>query len=214
MTRNSPGRFLFVLRDGGGTVPPELALARRVAAAGHQVRILAPRSLQGKVEGAGCSFLPYRRSPDRDPRQPTAEGRAGSPAATVISASRPYADDVQEALDAMPADVIAADYILFGACSHDLSAPGPRTAPFRIRVSPRTGASRAGERRAGRFDSPTPLEPESAGAEHDAPPLRSASGQVDHEPGAALPAAAHPQQPGFRPAGNTARQCRVLWASA
>jgi UDP:flavonoid glycosyltransferase YjiC (YdhE family) len=115
MTRNSPGRFLFVLWDGGGTVPPELALARRVAAAGHQVRILAPRSLQGKVEGAGCSFLPYRRSPDRDPRQPTAEGRAGSPAATVISASRPYADDVQEALDAMPADVIAADYILFGA---------------------------------------------------------------------------------------------------
>jgi MGT family glycosyltransferase len=115
MTRSSPGRFLFVVWDGGGTVPPELALARRVAAAGHQVRILAPRSLQTKVEGAGCSFLAYRRSPDRDPRQPTAKGKAGSPAATVIAASGPYADDVQEALAAAPADVVAADYILFGA---------------------------------------------------------------------------------------------------
>jgi hypothetical protein len=40
----SPARqFLFVLWDGGGTVPPELALARRVAARGHSVHILAPQ---------------------------------------------------------------------------------------------------------------------------------------------------------------------------
>jgi UDP:flavonoid glycosyltransferase YjiC (YdhE family) len=153
VTRSSPGRFLFVLWDGGGTVPPELALARRVAAAGHQVRILAPRSLQTKVEDAGCSFLPYRRSPDRDPRQPTAKGKAGSPAATVIAASGPYADDVKEALGAMPADVVAADYVLFGASVAAESAgvpcaalvptvyplPAPGLPPFGSGFSPARG---------------------------------------------------------------------------
>jgi UDP:flavonoid glycosyltransferase YjiC (YdhE family) len=45
--------FLFTLWAGGGNVPPQLALAGRLARLGHRIRVLAPEVLRQRIEGAG-----------------------------------------------------------------------------------------------------------------------------------------------------------------
>ena len=108
-------RFLFVLWDGGGTIPPALAVARRVIASGQRVRVLGPRSIEDKVKALGADFSPYLRAPDRDPKNPDQGGKAGSPASVAIAACAEYADDVQATIASSPVDLIVADYILTGA---------------------------------------------------------------------------------------------------
>jgi hypothetical protein len=48
--------YLFALTDGGGTVPPELGLARRLVERGHQVDVLAEDSMAGHVALTGATF--------------------------------------------------------------------------------------------------------------------------------------------------------------
>jgi UDP:flavonoid glycosyltransferase YjiC (YdhE family) len=115
MKAENSKRFLFVLWDGGGTIPPELALARQTAQAGHEVIVLGPASIKEKVEMFGAVFLPYRQAPDRDPKKPGKNAKKGSPAAEVFKASGPYADDVQEIMRSMLVDAIVPDYVLTGA---------------------------------------------------------------------------------------------------
>ena len=55
-----PETFLLVLWAGGGNVPPQLVMARRLAERGSDVRVLAPASLQGSIEAAGLAFEPYQ----------------------------------------------------------------------------------------------------------------------------------------------------------
>ncbi|GAA1105952.1 MULTISPECIES: hypothetical protein [Pseudonocardia] len=50
--------YLFALTDGGGTVPPELGVARRLVLRGHRVRVLADTSMARGVRAIGASFLP------------------------------------------------------------------------------------------------------------------------------------------------------------
>ena len=51
-------RFLFVTWDGGGNIPPELAIARRLVARGHSVRFLCDPTLEADVRAAGCDMTP------------------------------------------------------------------------------------------------------------------------------------------------------------
>ena len=46
------GRFLLIVYDGGGTVPPALAITRGLVARGHQVATLGPAALQTRFEQA------------------------------------------------------------------------------------------------------------------------------------------------------------------
>jgi UDP:flavonoid glycosyltransferase YjiC (YdhE family) len=115
MNQTNIKRFLFVVWDGGGTVPPALALANRVVAAGHIVRVLGPRSIKQKVKALGADFSPYRRAPDRDPRKSDQDGKVKSPASVTIAACAEYADDVKETIASSPVDIIVTDYILTGA---------------------------------------------------------------------------------------------------
>jgi UDP:flavonoid glycosyltransferase YjiC (YdhE family) len=57
--------FLFVTWSGGGNVLPTLSIARELAARGHRVRVVGPRSLAGVVCAAGCVFVPFARAPQR-----------------------------------------------------------------------------------------------------------------------------------------------------
>jgi UDP:flavonoid glycosyltransferase YjiC (YdhE family) len=114
MKQTNTKRFLFVVWDGGGTIPPALALARRVVAAGHTVRVLGPRSIEQKVKVLGADFSPYRSVPDRDPRKPDQDGKVKSPASVAIAACAEYADDVKETIASSPVDIIVTDYILTG----------------------------------------------------------------------------------------------------
>jgi MGT family glycosyltransferase len=115
MNQANSKRFLFVVWDGGGTIPPALALASRVVAAGHIVRVLGPLSIGQKVKALGAEFSPYRRAPDRDPRKPGQDGKVKSPASVAIAACAEYADDVKEIIASLPVDIIVTDYILTGA---------------------------------------------------------------------------------------------------
>lgn len=54
-------RYLFALADGGGTVPPELGVARRLVERGHHVRVLGELSMQSAADASGASFIPWRR---------------------------------------------------------------------------------------------------------------------------------------------------------
>lgn len=55
----APRSYLFALTDGGGTVPPEIGVARRLAERGHRIRVLAQESMADQVLGAGVEVLPW-----------------------------------------------------------------------------------------------------------------------------------------------------------
>jgi UDP:flavonoid glycosyltransferase YjiC (YdhE family) len=60
-----PRRFLFVLFEGGGNVPPTLGLAKGLVERGHSVRVMSDPCNQTEVRLAGCEFTPYHRTPHR-----------------------------------------------------------------------------------------------------------------------------------------------------
>jgi UDP:flavonoid glycosyltransferase YjiC (YdhE family) len=55
--------YLFVMSEGGGNVPPELAIARRLVARGHSVRVIADPTLANGARAAGCGFVAYGPRP-------------------------------------------------------------------------------------------------------------------------------------------------------
>ena len=65
MAREAPvagvgaSRFLLATWDGGGNAIAALSLARRLAARGGRVTVLAPESLRARTEEAGYAFSPY-----------------------------------------------------------------------------------------------------------------------------------------------------------
>jgi MGT family glycosyltransferase len=61
-------RYLFTMWDGGGSVPPELSVARKLVARGHDVRVLADPTCEAEVVAAGCSFSPWTTAPHRTSR--------------------------------------------------------------------------------------------------------------------------------------------------
>jgi UDP:flavonoid glycosyltransferase YjiC (YdhE family) len=148
-------RFLFVLWDGGGTIPPALALVKRVVAAGYLVSVLGPRSIEEKVKALGANFFPYLRAPDRDPKNPTLGGKVGSPASVATAACAEYAEDVKETIASSAVDMIVTDYILTGVYVAAEAAgipcvsfvptvyplPAPGLPPFGSGFSPAKGLS-------------------------------------------------------------------------
>ncbi|BCS32524.1 glycosyl transferase [Luteitalea sp. TBR-22] len=119
--------FLFTLVDGGGNVPAQLAIARRLAGRGHTVHVLADRVLADAVESAGCRFLTWTCAPqhnmrdraadtvrDWEPSSPPAQLRRIGEQVMFGPASR-YARDVLDAIDRTTPQALAVDCLLFGA---------------------------------------------------------------------------------------------------
>jgi MGT family glycosyltransferase len=123
---NLPRKYLFVLWEGGGNVPPILGLARRLVERGHQVRVISDPANEREVYMAGCEFTPYIRAPHRHDKS------AASTIANDYDAKSPtqalyiymdkvlagpalaYAQDVLEELEKHPADVVVVSEGLFG----------------------------------------------------------------------------------------------------
>jgi MGT family glycosyltransferase len=61
-------KYLFTMLDGGGTVPPELAIAKRLVARGHDVRVLADPTIELEARDAGCQFSAWATAPHRTSR--------------------------------------------------------------------------------------------------------------------------------------------------
>lgn len=119
-------RFLFLLWDGGGNVPPQLGIARRLVERGHDVRVLTEPSLEGEVTAAGASFVALTTAPRRfdrsaesdfvrdfEARTPIGEFARTRDRVMIGPAAR-YADDVLAELQRAPADALVVDWLLLG----------------------------------------------------------------------------------------------------
>ncbi|MGH2557106.1 MAG: glycosyltransferase, partial [Actinomycetota bacterium] len=118
--------FLFVVWAGGGNVPPQLTLARRLAARGHSVRMLGPAVLREGIEAAGVVYEPYREAPEHDeavPERSLVRDFDRSPLGAIAAVrnnllagmAAPVAADVLSILERQGVDVVAFDFSLFGA---------------------------------------------------------------------------------------------------
>jgi UDP:flavonoid glycosyltransferase YjiC (YdhE family) len=130
--------FLFVLWAGGGNVPPQLVLAGRLAAQGHEVRVLAPQVLRQRIEAAGLLFEPYREAPEhdeavrersliRDFEHRTPIGAASAARDHLLAGmAGPIAADVRAVLRDRKIDLVASDCFLFGGLFAAEAAGVPR----------------------------------------------------------------------------------------
>lgn len=118
--------YLFTMWDGGGSVPPELALVRRLIARGHAVTVLAGPTLRAEIEATGATFRAWQRVPHRrsaTDTDPFADHDLTGPGQLVArllerlfaGPAADYAAEVGAALDARPADVLVSSFVLLGA---------------------------------------------------------------------------------------------------
>lgn len=122
-----PRRFLFVLWEGGGNVPPQLALVRKLVQRGHSVRVLADACIREDAEAAGAGFVSFTRAPQRLDRSYESDivrdWEVKSPLQAfarlrdriMFGPALQYAEDVLEELSRKEADVVAVDFTLLGA---------------------------------------------------------------------------------------------------
>jgi UDP:flavonoid glycosyltransferase YjiC (YdhE family) len=137
-----PRSYLFVTFEGGGNVPPVLGLARRLAARGHDVRVLTEPCLRAAVEGAGARFVPFTRHFTR--RDRTEDLIGDSAARTTIGAfrrslerlvfgpARIVAEETQRAIGAERPDVVAVDVLMPGGLIAAEAAGIPRVVLFHM----------------------------------------------------------------------------------
>lgn len=112
--------ILFVTWDGGGNVPPALAIAAELAGRGHHVRFLGHPGNRSAVEAAGFAFAPYRTARAFSSASP------GSPFAQIaMFADRGMGRDVTDELRRSPADLVVVDCLLFGAMEALRTAGAP-----------------------------------------------------------------------------------------
>jgi MGT family glycosyltransferase len=143
-------KYLFVTWDGGGNLPPELALARRLVDRGHEVRFLGHRTQEVAVRQAGCDFRPFRRTPDADSSRPETsmfrDWEAGSPPELFamlrerlfFGPAAAVAADVLAELERDAADTVAVDFMLYGALAAAERSGLPTAALYHTIYAPPT----------------------------------------------------------------------------
>jgi MGT family glycosyltransferase len=111
-----------------GNAPPQLAVTRELVERGHEVRVLAHRATQERVQRTGAEFVEFRRTfPDMDvTRRETDTLRDWEPhtpvgyvRALLKNALFGFVEDVArdcvELLEDWPAEVVVFDWMLIGA---------------------------------------------------------------------------------------------------
>ena len=120
-------QFLMAMWEGGGTVPPELGVARRLIAAGHNVHVLGDPTIEVGARAAGCRFSPWERAPHRtslDPEQDILKDWETTNPLVMLRRVRDrflagpaaeFAADTAAAIDLVQPDALIVDYMLFGS---------------------------------------------------------------------------------------------------
>jgi MGT family glycosyltransferase len=158
----APRRFLFVEWEGGGNLPPSLALARQLMTRGHAVRMLGEPCNQDEIQAAGCTFISYSQAPHRATKSADADFLRDWEAHSSLEAlarlqdrlmygpAHAYAADTLAELEREPADTVVINYALYGAMAaaekaqvpHALLVPGlmevpsPGVPPFGLGLLP------------------------------------------------------------------------------
>jgi MGT family glycosyltransferase len=174
----TPKRYLFAIIDGGGTVPADTSVIRAMVDRGHDVRVLADRVLAPDVESTGAEHIPWDRAPQRPNLDPTSviirdwdaktplEAFARARDGALVGPADRFCADVRAELRRRPADVVVANFFVFGAqiaaeaegvpfaflVSNILSFPGSNTPPLGPGLRPARGPlGRARDRALSRF---------------------------------------------------------------
>jgi MGT family glycosyltransferase len=120
-------RFLFAMWEGGGTIPPELGVARRLIERGHQVHVLADPTIEDAARAAGCSFASWRRAPYQTSLDPendlVKDWEVKNPLSMlgrvrdrfIVAPTPGYASDTREEIDKVRPDVVVPDFMIWGA---------------------------------------------------------------------------------------------------
>lgn len=193
-------RYLLALTDAGGTVPPELGVARRLRSRGHRVTVLCDASMAAAAERTGADVRTWSVAvapfEDWRLRSPTALAR-GMAEAMIAGPAAGHARDTAAAVAEVSPDAVVASFVAVGAMiaaeaaglpyavlvPNVYSLPAPGLPPFGLGLPPARGApgrlrdrvlSDASTRMLGRYA----LEPlDGVRREHGLPPLASVWGQ-------------------------------------
>lgn len=80
-------KYLFTMWEGGGNIPPTLAVVRRLRRAGHSVRFLGEPCHAAEVRDAGAEFVSWTTAPHRKDKGPESDfirdWEAGDPPALI-----------------------------------------------------------------------------------------------------------------------------------
>lgn len=122
-----PKRFLFVIGEGGGNVPPQLGLARKLLSRGHDVRVLTEPCVEEDVLATGASYVSFTKAPHRIDRSRESDFvrdfDAKTPIGTlaafrdrvIFGPARAYAEDTMAEIQRWRPHVLAPDWIRTGA---------------------------------------------------------------------------------------------------
>jgi MGT family glycosyltransferase len=124
---DTPRRFLFTMWEGGGTLPPELGLVRRLVERGHQVHVLGDPTIAEQAEPIGAGFSPWRRAPHRTSLDPAddflRDWEFRTPIAVLRNArdrfmagpAAEFAADTAEVIETVRPDALVADSMMLGS---------------------------------------------------------------------------------------------------
>ena len=158
-------RYLFALADGGGTVPPELGIVRRLVERGHDVRVLAEASMADDVRATGAELVVWARGVNRASRRPEddpyRDWECRNPFAlfarvldrVFVGPAAGYAADVRDAVGDRRPDLVLCSMFAYGAMIGAESAglpfdvllpnayalPAPGMPPFGMGLRPAGG---------------------------------------------------------------------------
>lgn len=107
-------RFLLVLHDAGGTVPPMVAIADELVGRGHEVVVLGQPCIEPRAVAAGATFEAFRSLDDYDHSVPLEEQLDRSLAAIVGTG---VGDDLLAAVERHSIDAVVVDCNLAGAAA-------------------------------------------------------------------------------------------------
>ena len=130
---NAPGGVLIVTWDGGGNVPPALALGARLSRAGHRVRVLGPSTIARAAARSGLRWVPYRTVP---PWPGGLRHEDDWERLMVILNGRPVIDDVLAAVEAERPGVVVVDCLMGAALAAAEHAGVPTVALVHVLYRP------------------------------------------------------------------------------
>ncbi len=120
-------RYLLATWEGGGNVPPELGVARRLVERGHQVHVIADPPVEAPAKAAGCTFSPWVTAPFRKSLAPEEDllrdWEFSNPLKLfkhaldvfIAGPADRYAADTKAAIAAQGTEVVLVDMMMFGS---------------------------------------------------------------------------------------------------
>jgi UDP:flavonoid glycosyltransferase YjiC (YdhE family) len=127
MGSSGPKRFLMAVWEGGGTLPPEMEIARKLIARGHSVRVIGDPTVEPMARAAGCGFATWVQAPHRQNLDPETDiigdWKFKNPLqlfahavdALFCGPAAKFAADTLAELERNPADMVLADAVMTGA---------------------------------------------------------------------------------------------------